>query len=476
MYVVHLASEFAPIAKVGGLGDVVAALSKTLIQMGVRVEVILPFYDQIDRKVLGDLHVEKETFSFKEKKWTIYRALYSDIPLLLFESPFFERGAIYGEKDDLDRFTSFTEVAMDYLLEKNKRLDILHLHDWLTAFAAPLYFEKYQQQNLQIDGIVLTVHNMKYQGVFSPEKHSMPIDKLKKKMEDPKNPKKLNLLQGGLTCANFLTTVSPTYAKEMQGKEGFGLEETVIKRRENLVGILNGIDTTYWNPETDSYLAKNYDAISDVQTAKQENRKALYQKLGMKEGKGPLFTCISRLVEQKGPELIAYGIDYILEKGGHFVLLGSTPQPGLETLFASIAKKYENHPHAHFHFTFDEPLAHLTYGAADAILIPSIFEPCGLTQMIALRYGTIPIVHQVGGLNDTVFDIDDPSIPEKEKNGYTFNAPTKEKLKEAIDRAFDHYENHPKKWSLMQQSGFAKDWSLDLAAKKYLQVYKNLSH
>ena len=194
----------------------------------------------------------------------------------------------------------------------------------------------------------------------------------------------------------------------------------------------------------------------------------------MEYDSSPLFISITRIVEQKGPEMIRFGIEYVLKKGGQFILLGSTPEPNLKKVFHALAEEYQDNPHVHFHFVFDEELAHLTFASADCILIPSLFEPCGLTQMIALRYGTIPIVHKVGGLSDTVFDIDHEEIPLDMRNGYTFDSPSNDSLQWSIDRAFEHHRNDPKKWHLMLKNGFKKDWSWKDPALKYIELYKNL--
>ncbi|MBF5058571.1 glycogen synthase [Candidatus Neptunochlamydia vexilliferae] len=453
MYIVHLATELSPIAKVGGLGDVTAGLSKTLVEEGQKVEVILPFYKKIDRKQLKNLKSLGDSF------WS---AEYDTIPLVLIESPLFQRENIYGEKDDIERFTFFPEAALKYLLKSNKHPDILNLHDWLTSFAAPLYRETYQKKGLKVGAIATTIHNMKYQGVCPPGK--LPL----KRPSLIKN-KKGNLLQAGLMESDVLTTVSPTYAKEIERKEGYGLEE-VIKQKKTK-GILNGIDTSYWNPETDPLLAENY-TLETLTEGKKANRKALQKELKMDYDSAPLFTSISRLVQQKGPELILAGIEYVLKKGGQFILLGSTPDPCLKNQFQSLSEEYRDNPHVHFHFTFNERLAHFTYAAADFILIPSLFEPCGLTQMIALRYGTLPIVHKVGGLSDTIFDIDHEEIPKEKRNGYTFEFPAEDSLRWSIDRAFENHKNNPKKNQLMLQNGIKKDWSWKTPALKYLQTYK----
>lgn len=490
MYIVHLTTELAPLAKVGGLGDVIAGLSKALTEEGEKVEVILPFYDHIDRKLLKNLKEDFENLlsyeNLEEVKNTIWSAEFDGISLILVEphseAGYFERGVIYGEEDDLFRFTYFTRTAMEYLLKKGKHPDILNLHDWLTSLAAPLYHEMYRSLGLKIGGIMTTIHNMKYQGTCVPQKIErlgLKTDHLitKDKMQDHKNPEKLNLLKGALVFSDSLTTVSPTYAKEIQGKEGFGLDPLLVENKGKLRGILNGIDTSYWNPETDPLLEQNYQTdgidLDEVIEAKTANRKVLQQKLQMDYDPAPLFISVTRIVEQKGPEMIRFGVEYVLKKGGQFILLGSTPEPTLKAEFYALAEEYRDNPHVHFHFIFDEELAHLTFAAADCIIIPSLFEPCGLTQMISLRYGTIPIVHKVGGLTDTVFDIDHDEIPLDKRNGYTFDFPSEDSLRWSIDRAFEHHRNDPKKWKLMLKNGFQKDWSWKNPALEYLEAYRS---
>lgn len=491
MHIVHLTTELALIAKVGGLGDVTSGLSKALTEAGEQTEVILPFYDHLDRSKLEELNVEMEgLLSYEDMSPypnKVYTAKYHGISLTLIEPDepknYFKRGVIYGEEDDLFRFTYFTKVAMEYLLKSGKHPDVLHVHDWLTCLAAPLYHEVYQSLGLKIGGIITTIHNMKYQGICSPDELArigLHMDHLltQDKMQDHSEPNKLNILKGGLTYSDYITTVSMTYAKEIQGNEGFGLESVLVKRKEKLVGILNAIDTSYWNPKTDPFLAKNYsvhDELSNVEEAKIENRKALYEKIKLDYDPAMLFTCISRLAKQKGPEMIYFAIEYVLSKGGQFVLLASTPEPELKKEFYSLAESYADNPHVHFHFLFDEALAHITYAAADCILIPSLFEPCGLTQMIALRYGTIPIVHKVGGLSDTIFDIDHEEIPKEKRNGYTFDFPSNESLQWSIDRAFENHRKHPEKWHLMQKNGFQKDWSWKSPAQEYLTLYRKIN-
>ena len=490
MHIIYLASELLSVAKVGGLGDVTFGLSHALVQKGNLVEVILPFYDHIDRNRLQNLKIDCDNLISHENKGNhknrVWSAQINEIPILLIESQndYFKRGVIYGEEDDDLRFVCFTYIAMEYLLHTHKNPKILHLHDWHTALAAPLYYGKYKALGLNIGRIVMTMHNTKYQGVCDPKllsqiEFDLKSPPLQDGLQDCKKSNKINLLKGGVLYSDALTTVSPSYAEEIKGKEGYGLEQ-LFRKKKDFIGILNGIDTQYWNPKTDPLLKRNYPiqpiSFNKIYAAKRANRIALNNILKTNYDLAtPLFACITRLVHQKAPELIHFGLEHIIKQGGQCILLASTPQQKVKKLFSFLADKYRGNPHLFCHFVFDERLAHLAFASSDCILIPSLFEPCGLTQMIAMRYGTIPIVHKVGGLKDTVFDIDHSEYPLNQRNGYTFDSPSNKDLQRAIDRAFEHYYNDQKKWRSMLTNGLSRDWSWEFPSMKYLELYRKIS-
>ena len=489
MHIIHLAAEFSPIAKIGGLGDVVSGLSKALVAKGEKVEVILPFYDHIDRSQLKNCTMHFEyVLSFQNRKQCKNKVWITQVEgvSLLFIEPennYFKRGVIYGEEDDHERFIYFAWAALEYLLQAGKKSFALHLHDWHTALAAFLYYEKYCGLGLEIKGIVTTIHNIKYQGICYPKFLSQIglhlSTSAQDQLQDHTHPHKINLLKGALIYSDMLTTVSPSYAEEIKKGGGFGLESFIKKRAKTFRGIVNGIDTQYWNPQTDPCLKKNYlphmNSIDQVLDAKRKNREVLNQITHIENHfTMPLFVCITRLVHQKGPEMIKFGVEYILKQGGQFILLASACQRDMQKEFDALEKKYKKNPHVYFDFVFNEKLAHLSFAAADSILIPSLFEPCGLTQMIALSYGTIPIVHKVGGLKDTIFDIDDHSFSLTKRNGYTFDLPSNDSLRCAIDRAFKHYKNDTPIWRKMMINGFSKDWSWAGPATEYFKIYRNL--
>jgi starch synthase len=477
MYIVHLATECAPIAKVGGLADVVAGLSKEGLKHGHQIEIILPKYDCIDYAALKDLKAAyPEVWSYDgpyKYHNTIWSAKLDGLKIWLLESHhpnfLFNRGKIYGCADDIDRFVYFSRAAMEFLFKADKRPDVLHLHDWATALAAPLYKEMYAPLGYKIGGTVLTIHNLEHQGECLPQNITRAglrgEDFLTPdKMQDPYQNHLINLLKGGIEYSDYITTVSPNYEKEIKTIEGgCGLNTTLVHHQNKLAGILNGIDTSYWNPETDAYLACPYN-LPSVNHGKQSNKAKLRSRFGMKESNTPLICSITRLVPQKGPFLIQYALEQTLKKGGQFVLLGTSPDPEIDKEFRQLQKQLSKNKNAAFHFEYDEPLAHLTYAASDMIVIPSIFEPCGLTQMIALRYGAIPIVRATGGLKDTVCD---------GKNGFTFDFPDDLGVNWALNRALETYMQDPEKWKTLIRTGMSQDFSWKKPCEFYLKIYSS---
>lgn len=467
MHIIHIVSEVAPIAKAGGLADMVFGLARATQKQGHTVEIILPRYDFLQLQDLRPLLQGDQT--------TVWSCEVQRLRLLLIEPhppcDFFKRGTIYGFPDDVDRFIYFSQSALDYLHKASKKPDILHLHDWPTALVAPLYKEKYRSLGLQIKKVVITIHNLEHQGKCSPENiKGLGLTNLFA-LQDPYLPHHLNLLKGGIVYADSITTVSPTYEKEIQTVEGgCGLDTLLTQHKNKLHGILNGIDETYWNPATDLFLKTSYTAKTAIK-GKKGNKAALRKRFGLKESKGPLLCCVSRLATQKGPDLMQYGLQKIIAKGGQCILIGTTPVPEIATLFHALHQKVAATKNGFFHFDYDEALAHLTYAASDMILIPSLFEPCGLTQMIALRYGCIPLVRRTGGLADTIFDVDTSEKPPHERNGFVFDFPDTAGVDWALDRAVKCYSENHEKWESLVLRGMESDFSWSRSADAYQRVY-----
>ncbi|KAJ3695063.1 hypothetical protein LUZ60_000440 [Juncus effusus] len=486
LHVIHIAAEMAPVAKVGGLGDVVSGLSKALHRKGHLVEIIIPKYDcMISEKVkdLKVLDVAVQSYfdghMFRNKIWI---GTVEGLPVYFIEplhpSNYFARGKYYGEGDDFKRFSYFSRAALELIFQSAKKPDIIHCHDWQTAFVGPLYWEIYAKKGLNSARISFTCHNFEYQGAEVAAELAavgLDVDHLNRpdRLQDHSSHDRINPVKGAIVYSNIVTTVSPTYAQEVRSPEGGrGLHETIKSHSRKFVGILNGIDTETWNPNSDSLLHSNYS--SQNPESKSHNKLHLKELLNIStsDPSQPLVGCITRLVPQKGVHLIRHAIYKTLELGGQFVLLGSSPVPHIQREFEEIAGKLENSPHARLILKYDDELSHLIFAASDMFIIPSIFEPCGLTQMIAMRYGSVPIARKTGGLNDSVFDLDDNSIPAELRNGFTFLNPDEQGLSGAMVRAFNYFKQNPEFWRELVIRDMTIDFSWDKSASKYEELYE----
>ncbi|MCB1118795.1 MAG: glycogen/starch synthase [Chlamydiia bacterium] len=398
--IVHVTAEIAPIAKEGGLADVVYGLSRASVDMGHQVTVMLPNYDCLRRDRLDQANFE-------------------GIELILIDDPAFERGKIWGCPDDVQRFSRFCQKAHEKLPE----CDVVHLHDW--AACPFLFFPQEQKQ-------ILTIHNLAYQGIASWD----DMQWLKPPQEAWQNPNACNLLQAGIALADSITTVSPTYAKEIQTEAfGCGLDSFLRLHPGKLTGILNGIDPTYWKP---------------------------HKRLPFSRKEKPVIGCVSRLTEQKGLPLIRSTIDFALKHSCKFFLLGSSTETKINEEFQQLAEQYASHPDIHLIIAYDEERASQIYATSDLIIVPSNYEPCGLTQMIAHVNGVLPVVRHTGGLADTVQD---------EVDGFVFEEATITAYHATLDRALTIRSSQPEKWETMRKTALSRDWSWTRAAKQYLDLY-----
>ncbi len=465
MQIIHITSEFAPLAKEGGLGDVVYGLTKQLAKQVPNTSVILPKYPYLTKKKLSGFKICKKTPLFNA-----FVKLHEGITIYLIEPKqrgYFLQKGIYGGKKEFERFWNFCVCASKFLethlLEKTSIKTIIHVHDWVTA--PLLNMIKLKKSNTS----VLTIHNMQHQGSitntqFRSIKNQQDLY-TPASLQDPHIKNRVNLLHSGILLADIVTTVSPNYMKEIQTKpHGFGLDGVLRKNKSKLHGILNGIDSEYWNPKKDLFLSHVFSSSSSINKDKEKNLNALKKKFPDLELKRPLISCITRLVSQKGPELIKEGAIFAQKNNTSFFLLASTPDPKLKVEFHKLKKQLESKgSSSQFQFEFDEELAHLLYAASDIMLIPSLFEPCGLTQLISMKYGTIPIAHRVGGLCDTIIN---------EKNGFLFNKPTKEVFLKTLQKAVNCFENEKSSWKQLQLNGIKSDFSWNKSASKYLQLYR----
>jgi starch synthase len=485
MHITHVTSEFSPFAKAGGLGDVIHGLSKQQVHDGHHVEIILPKYDIIDLSIFDSLEIfMADLWSYengKEYHNTVYRAVFEGITIFLIDPDhndyYFSRGKIYGAENDVERFLYFSRSAVEFLRLEKHTPNILHIHDWPVAVIAPIIHHLFPDLKAKIGNIVFNIHNIEHQGKIQPKQLTriglFGASFLNKDlMMDPGSDKLINLMKGAIHYSDKVVTVSPTYAKEITTSTyGYGLENTIKKFHDKLHGILNGIEQETWNPMTDKHLTETYPAnstfINDVARKKQINKTALFKELGMTvKISEPLIICVSRLASQKSPDLIIHAIKETLSKGGSFILLGNICEEPLEKKFHDLASTYNENKSLHMSFTFDEKLSHKLFAAADAIFIPSKFEPCGLTQLISMRYGTVPIARSTGGLKDTVIDITNPMA-----TGFIFEELTNKAVEITLSKAFDTYKNNHTVWQKLMQNGMDREASWKSPARLYEKIY-----
>ncbi|MDB6080811.1 MAG: glgA [Chlamydiia bacterium] len=482
MYVVQIASEAAPVAKVGGLADVIMGLSAELTRKGHDVVTLIPKYNCLTgtfqiQEILPHFSSYFQGSLHDNSSWQA--AINKDFTLTFLDSHhskrFFQRGAIYGFPDDIDRFLYFSRACLDYLSQSSRTPDIIHIHDWQMGALALLLQEENFKKRFPKTRVILTIHNMEYQG-RSAESHLDEIGYTGERKEiRHADTKDINLLKAGILFSDAVTTVSPTYAKEVLTEEGAkGLLDVMLKSKDKFSGILNGLDVNYWNPETDPLIPYHYSAANCE--SKEKNKWQLYSELGMQRRDDmPLLVSITRLVPQKGVELIRHALERSLELGLQFILLGSAPDPRIQDEFLELSHTYASHPTVRILLQNDEALAHKLFAASDLFIIPSIFEPCGLTQMIAMRYGSVPIVRKTGGLADTVFDVELSGRPFHETNGFTFDAPTKAGIDSALTRAFLLWKTNQKSWQELMTQGMKTDCSWNKPSEKYVELYKSFS-
>ena len=473
MKVLFIASECSPIVKVGGLGDVVGSLPKSLKNLGIDVSIVIPFYKPIhltNKKLIKENL--KVSFAGQEKKFNLWQTTLpqTEIPVYLIENKeYLSSGGIYPEADassggslaEAGRFLFFSKAAIE--VGKLLKIDILHCQDWHTAII-PFLLKQNSQNKIKT---ILTIHNLGYQGIYSAQ---VANQLLGTNFSD-----EVNCLKLGILNADIITTVSSNYSKEILTKEfGFGLENYLKQRKDSLFGIVNGLDENIWNPEKDKYLIKPYS--SKNLEGKTENKiylqKSLFKKQDLSK---PLFSIVSRLAQQKGIDLIIKIFPELIKKEAQFVLLGKGYLK-YENFFRNIAKQYPEKVSANIEF--NEKLAHQIYAGSDIFLMPSYFEPCGLGQLIAMKYGTVPVAHAVGGIKDTIKKSKVKSQKSKiivvEGEGFLFERYDPKEFLEAIEEALEAYQNK-EIWHKLQINGMNKDFSWHKSAKEYLKLYKFLA-
>jgi starch synthase len=364
---------------------------------------------------------------------------------------------------------------MEFLLKTNKHPDILHVHDWQTAMVPLLLYETYRNFGMTHPRVCFTIHNIHHQGVtgdfvlrqnhLNPAWYATPD-----RLADDQYPGGINLMKGGVVYSNFTTTVSPTYMHEIRHTTlGHGLQNTLNRHSEKVGGVLNGIDYEVWNPEVDRFIPERYGI--DSLDRKYANKKALRDRFWLADNFKPIVAVVSRLDHQKGVGLIRHAMFFCLANNCQFVLLGTSPDAKINQDFWNLKRHLNDNPDCHIELSFDDYLAHLIYAGADMILIPSAFEPCGLTQLIAMKYGTIPVVRETGGLADTVFDANYSHVPYHDRNGYTFKDFDHPAVESALRRAVGMWHHYPQYWRELMMNGMRKDYSWNHSAQHYLNIY-----
>ncbi|MFA3919808.1 glycogen synthase GlgA [Ruegeria hyattellae] len=473
MQVLMVASECAPFAKTGGLADVVGALPAALAHHGVEVQVLMPAYPAL----FPLLPLGEEVARFDDLPGgtgRLVRVISDGVPLLLFDAPqLFDRpGGLYVDENGQDwpdndlRFGALSQAAARVCAGTidGFQPDILHAHDWQAALV-PVYLK---MEGRSEPRSVLTIHNIAFQGRYGPQALG-PLG-LKRDWFHPEALEyhgDLSFLKGGLMFADRITTVSPTYAREILTPEfGMGLDGVLRARKAVLNGLLNGIDLNSWNPATDDNIARSYDARSLKRKA--ENRAAICDRMELDPlARGPLFCVISRLTQQKGLDALLNAVPHLVARGAQLAVLGAG-EPELEAGFRQAAQDHSGSVGAFI--GYDEPLSHLLQAGSDAILIPSRFEPCGLTQLYGLRYGTLPVVARTGGLADTVIDANVAAIAIKAATGFVFDDVSADGLAQVIDRVADAHAD-TRLWQSMQRAAMRHPVGWDDGAKGYADLY-----
>ncbi|HKN26500.1 MAG TPA: glycogen synthase [Roseiarcus sp.] len=484
MFVVMVATECAPVAQAGGLGDVVHGLSRELELRGNAVEIVLPKYDCLRYDRIYGLSVAYENlwapWYSGAIRCTVWFGFVDGLKCFFIEphsaDRFFDRGHLYGSHDDVSRFAFFSKATLEFMLKSNKRPEIIHCHDWQTALVPVLLYEIYDKIGMGRQRVCFTVHNFGHQGITDQSvlwatRLGDPARYFSYEcLRDNFNPAKLNLMKGGIVYSNFVTTVSPRHAWEVShSDQGRGLEHTLRVHSQKFGGVLNGIDYDTWNPEIDPWIPQRY-GIHSIDD-KYVNKRSLRERFMLRHDYKPIVAYIGRLDSQKGVDLVHHAIFYALERGAQFVLLGTSPDPAIGGHFWRLKHHLNDNPDVHLELQFNPELAHLVYAGSDLVVMPSMFEPCGIVQLIALKYGTVPIVRAVGGLADTVADRDYAPDPPERRTGYVFHQADHRGIESAMKRAIGLWHDYPQDFRHLMLNGMRADHSWARPGQDYLNIY-----
>lgn len=486
MKILVIISEFEPLTKVGGLGEVTSSLARELRNLGCEVKIVLPFYKDIKTNIkkLG-LHPKSARIKLEvcidwlPVKGKVFYLNVNGVDCYLIDNPdLYNRNYIYnpyisGDNDDNVRFGFFALSALQLSKSLGFKPDIIHCHDWQTAFVPlMLRWRKHLKDDeyFKNSKIIFTIHNLSYQGIFNKDTLNIfGLPEFLLTSQDLDHQGSINLMKAGILFSDLITTVSKTYSREILNPEyGCGIDKIlrmVNQDSKKLVGILNGIDYTKWDPATDKYIYKNY-SIDSIKS-KDENKKKLLNEFNFAlDYDKPLLGLISKLTDQRGVDLLIESVSQILDLGFQILVLG-TGDIKYHKKLQHIRNRYKKN--IGVIFKQDDTVARKIYSGADMILMPSRFEPCGLVQMIALKYGTIPVVRATGGLVDTVRDYNMHEKP----TGFLFNQYSKVSLLDTLVRAVTVYE-HKDEWTRLIKNAMAEDFSWNSSAKMYLDLFDKI--
>ena len=468
MKILFCAAECYPFVKVGGLGDVVYSLPKALVEKGQECSVILPLYERI-RQDNRDLELKDEFYislGYRHQYVGVLKKVMDGINFYFIDNKqYFDRNTVYGEPDDGERFTFFSKAVIETIIRHFRDYDVLHAHDWQTAMTIPLV----REYNIQLK-TVFTIHNLRFQGVYP---FSMVFDMLGLPPYYATEEKMLyfgnaNYLKAAIVFADKVTTVSPTYLEEIKNEYyGEGLHGLIKQYEYKMVGILNGIDFDTFNPEKDKFLSFEYNK-KDIE-GKYKNKIAFQKEMDLPQNENiPIIGMVSRLTNQKGLDLVNAVIDEILSMNVQFIVLG-TGDNMYENNFRG--KEYAYRDKMRAIIKYDDYFASKVYASSDLYLMPSQFEPCGLSQMIAMRYGSLPVVRETGGLNDTVKAY---NMYTKEGNGFTFKNYNAHEMLFTLQKAVGLYYDNRADFNKLIESAMNEDFSWDKPGEEYIRLYESI--
>lgn len=468
MKVCFIAAEAAPFVKVGGLGDVIGSLPKALRELGVDARVILPLYSSIDRERFG---LKYKAYQFVDLGWRhsycgIFETEVDGVPCYFVDNEqYFNRDSIYGQADDGERFAFFSKAALEILPALDFKPDVVNVNDWHTALSV-IYSDVLKSREAEFYKdmkSVLSIHNIEFQGRFNPYEMGNLFGLENKYFDALIYNGDVNLLKGAIQLADRVNTVSETYAREILDPYfSYGLDKILTVEQGKLRGILNGIDVDKFNPKTDPMIPVNYDLKTFED--KVQNKLAFQKEMDLEVNADiPLIGMVTRLTHQKGIDLILQASEEILKTGAQLVILG-TGDAHYESALRSL--EHYRHDRVRSILLFSNEMSAKIYAASDLFLMPSKTEPCGLSQLISMRYGTVPVVHRVGGLRDTVIP-----FTGVEGNGFTFESFQAGDMMDAIYRAVTCFYQSPDEWKQIIKNNLQKDVSWEQSAKKYLDLY-----